>query len=360
MNLAIVHIHTNRSWGGGEYQIFHLMRGLVSLKQSTFLLAPEDGALFKRAGGAGLPVVPLRRRAVDRFWPGETATMRRVLNARPPLLLHAHDSGALNLAAASARARSVPLVLSRRVASPLRRNPWSRSKYSDRSISAVIAVSRAVKTVLAAGRFPAERIHVVPSGSDLASLNDVLPASDLASFKARHLLISGVGRLSYKKDWAMLVRVAAELKRRGRALRWILAGDGPERGRLEALARRLGVTPEIRFPGFREDAEAVILASDLFFFPSRKEGAPGAVRTAMLLGVPVVAADAHGTRETLGDHGRIFPIGDVLSAADCVLDLVENESLRESLAARAREDARRRFDVRATVRETLGVYRRIL
>jgi glycosyltransferase involved in cell wall biosynthesis len=360
MKRAIVHVHTNRSWGGGEYQVFLLVRGLISLRRETLLLTPESGILFDRARRADLPVVPLRRRAIDRFWPGETASMRRALRAHPPLLLHAHDSRALSLASSSARARRVPLVLSRRVASPLRRNPLSKIKYSSRRINAVIAVSQAVKNALLKARFPAEKIHVVQSGVDLEMLAGVLPAIDIASFKAQYLLISGVGRLSRKKDWATLVRVAARLKRCGRTLRWVLAGDGPERGRLEALAERLNVAEEVRFLGFREDAEAVIRASDLFFFPSRMEGAAGVVRSAMLLGVPVVAADAPGTCETLGDYARLFPLGDVQSAAEAVLDLLDDRERRDSLATRAKEDARQRFDIRATVHGTLEVYRGIL
>ena len=137
-----------------------------------------------------------------------------------------------------------------------------------------------------------------------------------------HTLLS-VGRLVPIKGFDVLVRAAALAGERRGAPSVVILGDGPERERLAALARRLGVP--LRLPGFvaRQDVSRWMTAADLYVQPSRRlasgrtEGLPVATLEALSLGLPVVASATGGLSEL--PHGaprlRLVPADDPAALA---------------------------------------------
>ncbi|HQQ61918.1 MAG TPA: glycosyltransferase family 4 protein, partial [Kiritimatiellia bacterium] len=135
MNLRVAHLHANPGWGGGETQLLALVRRMQARGLFAVLATPAGGELARRARQAGVRVLE---------WT-ETASSRRQLALDLEefglTLLHAHDSGSTSLGHWLKRRLRVPLILTRRIASPLRRNPLSRWKYSPRRLDGVIAIS---------------------------------------------------------------------------------------------------------------------------------------------------------------------------------------------------------------------------
>ena len=86
------------------------------------------------------------------------------------------------------------------------------------------------------------------------------------------------------------------------------------------------------------------------------EGASVTVREAMVLGVPVVAADTPGVVESLGGHGWVFEGDDPAAARREVLAVLNAPEKTRVVTAAARESALRRFSIRHTVEGTLAVY----
>ena len=325
--------------------MLNLVHGLKSRGVQAELFTAGNGKLFRLAEAEGLVPKPACRETIEGMAPG---------------LIHAHDSGALTIALRSARKHKTPVVLSRRIASPLRRNPFSRAKYSAGRIAAVVAISQTVKRVFAESGYPVDRIHVVPSGLDLEALDAVTADPDLRQrYRCRYLAV-GIGSLTKKKNWQMLIRTAARLADEGMDIDWLLAGEGPEQGRLEKLARRCGIQDRVHLLGFREDVQQILKSCDLLFFPSLIEGASVTVREAMALGTPVVAVNAEGTAESLEGHGRLVDPDNVDGAARTVRDLLENPAARASLADAARESARNRFSFVRTITGTMAVYESVL
>jgi len=355
--MCVLHVHTNTAWGGGENQVLQLVLGLARRGVRAVLATPQDGALYRRALDAGAALVSMP--TAGRWWRARAAG--RALAARATRegarLIHAHDSAALTVAEHAGRLARIPVVLSRRVASPLRRNPWSAWKYSPRRLQAVLAISETVRAAMMTSGYPAQRIHVVPSAVDGAALLAIPPDAALRRGCAGRRLVGGLGKLAPKKNWALLVRTAALLKTEGLDLRWVVAGDGPERAALEALCHSLGVGDVVRFIGFREDGTAVLRALDVLFFPSRMEGASVTVREAMALGIPVVAADAPAVIESLAGTGWTVAGDDAAGAARAVREaLAGDESCRRRTEA-ARRVAAERYTVAAMVDGTLRAYR---
>ena len=355
--MHIGQVNTSPDWGGGENQILHLVQGLVALGERVTLFAHPKGELLRRAEAAGCDVCPLPRSGRK---PSVSGTAEAVSQAGVDLL-HVHDSRGATLGAAVGRKLDLPVVLSRRVASPLRRNPLSRWKYSRRNFRAVVAISNTVRDVfLRTSRFPADDVFVAPTGVDIGELDAVERDYAFRKEFPGQFLVGGVGKLSVKKNWVFLVRVAARMMATNLDIHWLIAGDGDERDAIELLARELGVEDRIHLLGFRSDALRILKSLDLLFFPSIVEGASVTVRECMVLGTPVVAVDADGTMESLAGHGWGIADGDVEGAAMGVTEALTNQPLRYERVSGARRHAVEHYTYDRTVAGTLEVYRKAL
>lgn len=127
-----------------------------------------------------------------------------------------------------------------------------------------------------------------------------------------------VGRLDAVKRLHDAVAVLAHPGMEAAVLH--VVGRGPDRGRLEEVARSLGVAARVRFYGFVADASVAAMAAgaDVFVMPSAVEGMPTVLIEMLLLGCPVVASDIPGNRSILeeaGLTGALYPPGDVAALA---------------------------------------------
>lgn len=116
--------------------------------------------------------------------------------------------------------------------------------------------------------------------------------------------------------------------------RLVLVGEGPDRAALEAAAPD-GVT----FAGQHPDVRPWYQAADLVVQPSRYEGLSLAVLEALACGRSVVAADAIGMREAVGDAGAIVPVGDARALAAAVVARLRDPALAAAEGERARTRA---------------------
>jgi glycosyltransferase involved in cell wall biosynthesis len=167
---------------------------------------------------------------------------------------------------------------------------------------AVIATDQAiVPAVLQHLRVGQDRVHLVPNGIDVGDLDGLVdPAAGRAA--RRHAGITddeavlvSVGRLEANKGFADLAEALAHGALTA-GWRWVLVGDGPERGRLQALVDRLRIADRVRLVGPVDDDQlhAWYDAADLFVHPTRYEGSSLVTLEAMLHKRPVVATRAGG------------------------------------------------------------------
>jgi glycosyltransferase involved in cell wall biosynthesis len=143
-------------------------------------------------------------------------------------------------------------------------------------------------------------------------------------------VVLSVARLEAGKGLDVLLRAAAHLPE----ATFAIAGDGPERVVLEALARALGVDERVRFLGFRNDVEALLAGCDVFVLPSLDEGFPLSVLEAMAACRPVVASDVGGVPEAIthDETGLLVPPGNPDALAAALARLLDDAPTRRRLA----------------------------
>lgn len=118
-------------------------------------------------------------------------------------------------------------------------------------------------------------------------------------------VVLAIGDLNGNKNHQVLVEAMAQLPDRTKL---IIAGDGPLRRKLKALAERLGVSDRVDLLGFRGDIAELLNACDLFCLPSKREGLPVSLIEALATGTPVLASGARGCSDILGELADRFII----------------------------------------------------
>lgn len=223
-----------------------------------------------------------------------------------------------------------------------------------------LAVSREIATGLVADYgWPAAKIEVVHNAVAAERFGAAPPPQLRGELGAadRPLVLTSA-RLSEQKGLPVLLEAAAEVPEAVFAL----AGDGPERVRLERLADRLGVADRVRFLGRRDDVPELLAACDVFALPSLYEGTSLAVLEAMAARRAVVSSAIGGTEELIddGSSGMLVPPGDAEALAAALRRLLADAALRERLAARARERVEREFTRAGMAARVTAIYEELL
>jgi glycosyltransferase involved in cell wall biosynthesis len=156
-----------------------------------------------------------------------------------------------------------------------------------------------------------------------------------------------VARLAPQKNLALLLEAFAFTVGKSPNAMLLLAGEGPERERLEGRARELGLGARVRFIGLREDVPELLSAIDVFVLSSNWEGNPLSVMEAMAAGKPVISTAVGGVPEFVTDGltGLLTPAGDSGSLAAAMTTLANNESTRVRMGEEGARRAARDFDV---------------
>lgn len=170
------------------------------------------------------------------------------------------------------------------------------------------------------------KVHVVRCAVDRSFSFE----ADISPCLARRLVC--IGRLSEEKGQLILVEALAHLKKDGVECELILGGDGPLRGQIEALAKKLGVTSQLTITGWLSSSQVRehMLGARAVVVPSFAEGLPVAIMEAMSLGRPVIATYVAGIPELVapGISGWLVPAGDPIALA---------QAMSQALAADADE-----------------------
>ena len=176
----------------------------------------------------------------------------------------------------------------------------------------------------------------------------------------RRPVVGVVGRLSPEKGVDLFLDACAVLVRKGLPFSALVAGDGPERTRLEAQHARLGLETRVHFVGQVWNVDALYRNLDLLVLPSRSEGLPNALLEAVQADVPVVATAVGAVPEVVGSSpaARLVPPGSSAALAEAIERALIQGDSRETAAAR--RDLVNRLSLERRVQAHVQLYRELL
>lgn len=218
-----------------------------------------------------------------------------------------------------------------------------------------IVISESTADDLVTRGFQPARMHVSYPGVDHGTFRPPDSGAETVDPTAVY-----VGRLRRYKGLDIVLRAVARLREEGVILRFVVAGQGDDRERLERLARGLGLEDLVSFPGFVSEREKVrrLQRAWMNVYPSPKEGWGITNVEAAACGTPSVASDSPGLRESVrhGETGFLVPHDDVEAWAGALRRVVEDADLRRRLGENAVRHAAR-FTWEATSTETEAILR---
>jgi len=358
--LRSVHVDTERTWGGGQRQVAWLAAGLARRGHPAWLMARPETGFAGRLRGSGVEVTALAPAAE---WDLIAAARIRALAERAGAqLVVAHAAHAAALAAFATVGTGVRLVVTRRVALPLRRSPLSRWKH--RRAALVVAVSERVRRALLADGVEAERVRVVHSGVELTRPSEPAGEGTLRALgldPGRPIAVMVSSLAPPHKDPVTFLRAVAEARRIRPDLQGLLVGGGALLGAALRARSALGLDHAVPIVGYRDDAERLLAAGAVAVLSSRDEGMGTTLLDAMLWGVPVVATDAGGVREIVRDRvdGLLSRPGDGPALGANLIAVLADAGLRERLVSAARERVLD-FSTDRMVEGTVDAYRHAL
>ena len=172
-----------------------------------------------------------------------------------------------------------------------------------------------------------------------------------------------IGRLVPSKGTEILLRAGEQLKEMGRDFRLKIIGDGPERQRLEALTRELGLDDSVFFLGFlsTEQREKNLTGATTVVMPSLGGEVFGLVAAEnMAQGRLLIVSEIGALQEVIGDTGLSFPIGDAEALARCMKQVLDDPEISRRLGAAACERAQKLFRLEKMVEQHVLVYERLM
>lgn len=203
-----------------------------------------------------------------------------------------------------------------------------------RTCEHLIGNTRGITQWITAQGVPASNVHYLPNFVDDFATAEPAARAELGVPEDAQLLL-GLGRLHPVKGFDVLIKAAASLP----DVYCVIAGEGPERARLDSLITQLGVADRVKLLGWRNDSGALLKAADIFVSSSRHEPLGNMVLEAFAAQTPVLAAKSEGPGEVIrnGADGILVPIDDVAALADAAKTMLSDVRLRIKLALAARQ-----------------------
>ncbi len=322
--------------GGLESHAFYLCRDLVRLGHDVTMLT-------SRSKSEAAPSEVIAGIKVIRKWlPAKTPagwiahTMRTIPSylplARDADVLHAQTFASAPPAIIAKQRYGKPMVLTLHTSHFLRlaKKPlWQPVlRRIINSCDYLLAASAEIRDV-ALSLYAHPRAEALTNGVDTALFSPTTPALPPAAPGVRRVIVPR--RLFEKNGVEYFVR-ALPLMRAQLPVEALLVGDGPERPRLEALARELGVAEACRFLGARPNAEmpGLLASAEAAVFPSLMEATSVAALEAMSCGLPVAASNVGGLPEIVDETvGTLFEPANPQSLAERLVDLLKRSDLRQ-------------------------------
>ncbi|HEB4794499.1 TPA: glycosyltransferase [Yersinia enterocolitica] len=238
-------------------------------------------------------------------------------------------------------------------------------KYTDKLASLSTNVSQdAVDSFIRKGASSPGRMIVVSNGIDASQFDFSMDErkakrSELGIFNDTPILLS-VGRLTEAKDYPNLL-TAFSLLIKDRSLQsfpqLFIVGTGHLDGYLKNMSKEFGIDKYVTFIGQRNDIRQLMCAADIFVLSSEWEGFPLVITEAMACKKIIVATDAGGITEALGDCGSIVPIKDPNSLSQAINKMIKlSDNQKEILGNKARERIIQTNSIETIIERWLSIY----
>jgi glycosyltransferase involved in cell wall biosynthesis len=363
--MKILHVITDSNIGGAGILLCNLLEHLDRKQFQSVVALPFGSALRERILALGVPVRELEI-SCDRLSLDSVREIKRLIKREKPDLVHANAAISARVAGKLAWKKVIhtrhcyyPIRAQRSIGSALRR--LGNALLTD---AAIATADAAADNLMELGVSP-NAIHVIPNGTP--PVREVSEA-ELEEFRRTHgiadedFCVGICARLVPCKGHTVFLRAAARTMENSPQIpfRFLIAGEGPEKDKLERLTARLGISDRVSFLGFLSDTAPFYRSLRINVnCSSGTETSCLAISEGMSASLPTVVSCYGGNRAMIGQSGAgiCFAVGDHKALADAICKIADNPELESSMRCAARRRYLAKFTAEKMARRVEQVYR---
>lgn len=357
------HVWRGGRAGGAETHALQLMKELSLRGHQIYFVAASGNSEVENTPPGVLAEYRLPFQSLNPF--DKLTAYRRLIEivTRHQIdIIHAHHRTGGYFAEAIFRRTGVPYVITVH-------DIWHRAPFKSlhgRIIRRMIAVSGFIKRGLTE-KFgvAADQVRIIHNGIDPAQIEKA-SGEEAAQIREKfgvggEVVFSLVARITESKGHYDVIE-ALKLLPRELNYKCLIAGEGKDKQKLQALVARYGLGEKVVFCGFQANIPALMKASDVILLPSHREPFGLSILEGMFAGKPLLVSSSGGIPEIVTNdrEGIVFPARGVAALAKAIVLLVEDPALRHRLGEEAYRTANRRFLLSKMIDDTEAYYREIV
>jgi polysaccharide pyruvyl transferase CsaB len=369
--MKVIHLISGGDSGGAKTHVLSLLAHLNQTITAQ-LVCFRDGPFADEARALGIPTEIMGGNDIFRT----RHRLAQFIQQGGYQIIHCHGARANMIGSLLRGPTGLPVVTT--VHSDYRLDymgrPLSRLTFGNinaralRKLDFRIGVSDAMVDLLISRGFPPDRFFTIYNGIDFTPAP---PQGDRLEYlrslgldaDAESVVVGIAARINPVKDMSTLIRGFAAGYGQCRRLRLVIAGDGEERGRLEALAQELGVSDKVCFAGWISGGmDRFYSALDVNVLTSLSETFPYALTEGARFHLATVATAVGGIPALIDTdvNGYLFAPGDYQALGDDLAALARDDALRRDMGEKLFRKASEQFSIQRTVDTQLEIYRQIL
>ncbi len=346
-------------WSGGAQRALGVAEGVRAAGIECRILCLKKSVLFKRARESGFFVTGVTR--LFDYSPLLVINLHRTLCQFHPDVVDIHSPAfywTMSVLARWSRKKS-RVIITRNVGFDIA-NAWINRFLYNRLTDAVIVLSKATAEVLKTqAGVPPNKIHLVYQGFKPALFETPGKTSLFEKLKipAGVPVIVIMARLDAGKGHRFVLKSFGQVAQQTGAC-LICLGDGNEKAALQKMTAALGLQDHVFFPGFCDDARAILARADISLLPSLAEGLSNVILETFALGKVMIATDVGGNGEAIrhNENGLLIPPRDAGAIADALCRVLSDAALRKRLSENGRRTFLAHFTDARMIADTLAVY----
>lgn len=363
--MKVLQLTTDMNIGGITSYIFELSRALKGKGIDTIVVS-AGGDAEDDLGKFGISHKEIDIKTKFEFAPKvflAAFAIKRIAQEEGVDIIHAHTRVSQVAGMMASRMTGIPMVTTchgyfkKRLRTVI--DTWG-----DRVIAISAAVYAHLKDDL---EVEDKRIELVYSGVDINKFSKEF--SDIEIMKTKNdlglngkIIIGTIGRLSPVKGQKFFIQAMVEVLEKNPNVAGLVVGNGPEGPSIKSLATALGIEDRVSFVDSVSDTREILAATDIFVFPSIKEGLGIALLEALATARPCIASKIGGIEDIIKDreNGILVNVGDSGAITRAVLELLADENFRIRIGLNGRRLVQSRFTLDRMADDIAKVYKGVI
>jgi len=373
--IAVAYVIHSMQIGGAERSVARLINALDQQRFRPLVIClTQSGPAAGWIESADVPVIEIKKQAgVD---PKALRRLSRTMLDYQVDVVHSYNWGTLMESAWARRQAKTPVhvhaergsVLGAAEIRGLRMRLRGRvAGWLMRRCDAVVTNAHSVaRRIEVRCGYSSEHVQVIPNGIEvpggLLSPDQVQVRRRELGIGERAVLLGSVGRLVPVKGFDLLIEALHRLLSGGGDYHLLLVGDGPQREKLQGLARELRISDRVHLVGHQDEVGQWLSLLDIYLNTSHSEGMSQSLVEALAAGRPSIATNVGDAAVVLGEDGgcgRLIPADDIPSIVSAVESLMPG-NLRALMGKYASERHATLFSAPAMSARYAAVYERLL